>query len=152
MISDDLYYPADAVIPLLSCSSSHEVDIVVGLLRENGIEVFVDSKEGLLAPYEISVFNYDLPKAKEILAASNKVFETVEQSSSEDSKRRSTITLRILLFLTFLFFGVLSYYILKTSEKFMGWIIGGISFFFLLVFIFSFEWRKKIRRRSSSVR
>ncbi len=153
MASDGLYSATDTTVLLLSCLNDYEVGIVVGLLQENGIEVFVDTKEGLLTQYEVFVFNRDLPKAKQLLADSSKVFESIKDPSHHDSRSRDKIILRILLLLTSLFFAVISYYAFVSSEHFMGLLILGISIFFLVIFIFSFEWSRLGRRsRASEIR
>ena len=124
---------------LLSGLNDYEISFVVGLLQENDIEVFVDTKQGLLAQYEVFVFNRDLRRAKQLLGDSKKVFETIENPFQRAPRGRDKLILRILLLLTSLFFGVISYYAFLSSENIMALIIIGISVSFLAILVFSIE-------------
>lgn len=59
------------------------------------------------------------------------------------------MSIGIFLVLTSLFYAIISYYALITSETYMGFVLGGASIFFLLIFIFQFDWGK---RRTSTKR
>jgi hypothetical protein len=140
-MSYNLHSQPENVVLLLSCLSDNETDIVVGLLKENDIEVFVQTKEGVPPQYDIFIFNSDLPIAKELLANSGRGFIDSEDRTQSVSGIRSRLALRILLLANSLFFGFISYYAFVAHEKLMGFILFGTSVFFLLTFIFSFDWR-----------
>ena len=124
---------------LLSCNNDYEMDLIIALLQDNEVNAYVDRGLELPTIYRIFVNRNDLGKAQQILAASNKVFEGIGETPQVLPKRRHKIILKVLLFFTSLFFGAVSYYIFRTTKDSMGIVMAGISLFFLLVFIFSFD-------------
>jgi len=145
MIQNQSKFADSNLVPFFLCSDEVQLTLITGLLEENNIEIFVET-EGLDEEvHKIYVRARDLSKSERLLQNSQKAFSSIEHKDNPqiESIDWGRIVLRTLLVLTSLFFGMLSYYTLLTSEKVMGIFLCGISVFFLSIFIFSFDWSSK---------
>ncbi len=139
---------------LLSCWDEVQLHLIWGVLSQNDIEYEIDAKglgavtgeKGeLFSEYRVYINERDLDRAKYLLDDSITTTEEKHEEAflqNEPLKKHRPI-LKIVPLLISLFFGMLSFYTLTTSERFMAIVSGGMAMFFLAVFLFSFDIKQK---------